>query len=63
MEGVYTGDPHSFDPEKDFNGELKGSCLCGSVHVTLHDPDLFKGRRGTLCHYANSRKVGGAPQR
>lgn len=60
MPNPYTGDPKAYDPEKDFNGELQGSCLCGSINVTIKDPDLFTKPRGFLCHCSNCRKVAGS---
>ena len=54
----YTGDPKDFDISK-FDGKMKGSCLCGSIQVTLNDPTLFTGGRVNLCHCANCRKTGG----
>ncbi|KAF2186787.1 hypothetical protein K469DRAFT_630840 [Zopfia rhizophila CBS 207.26] len=55
----YTGNPNSHDPSEFANG-MTGTCLCGSISVTIKDLDLFKGRKGHLCHCANCRKVAGS---
>lgn len=54
-----TGDPkdHSVDQFKD---GMSGSCLCGSITVTIKDSELFAKKRGHLCHCANCRKVAGS---
>ncbi|GAM86008.1 hypothetical protein ANO11243_040180 [Dothideomycetidae sp. 11243] len=39
---------------------MTGSCLCGSIQVTIRDNDLFTRPRGHLCHCANCRKVSGS---
>lgn len=54
-----TGDPKSH-PISEFSHGMSGSCLCGSIRVTINDPDLFTRRRGHLCHCANCRKVSGS---
>ncbi len=54
-----TGDPKQHEPSE-FSECLKGSCLCGSVHVTINDRELFTRRRGHICHCANCRKVSGS---
>lgn len=54
-----TGDPNLHDPAQ-FAESITGSCLCGSVKVTIHDRELFTKRRGHLCHCANCRKVSGS---
>lgn len=54
-----TGDPNAHDPSKFSNG-ISGSCLCGSITVTINDSDLFSKKRGHLCHCANCRKVAGS---
>ncbi|KAJ5407976.1 hypothetical protein N7509_001859 [Penicillium cosmopolitanum] len=54
-----TGNPN-LHATKDFIEGLVGHCLCGSVNVTINDPDLFTRRRGHLCHCANCRKVSGS---
>ena len=56
--GQLTGDPNQYDPET--LKDLTGTCLCGSIRVTIHDPELFNSRRGHLCHCANCRKVAGS---
>lgn len=43
----------------EFATGMTGSCLCGSVQVTIHDSELFTRRRGHLCHCANCRKASG----
>ena len=54
-----TGDPNSHDPSE-FSSSLSGSCLCGSINVTINDSELFSKRRGHLCYCANCRKVAGS---
>lgn len=54
-----TGDPKDHHPSK-FADSLSGSCLCGSITVTLNEPGLFDKPRGHLCHCANCRKVAGS---
>lgn len=53
------GDPNQHDPSK-FSQSLSGTCLCGSIKVTINDSELFTRRRGHLCHCANCRKVAGS---
>jgi len=55
----FTGSPNTYDPHS-FEGSLSGSCLCGSIHVTIADEELFTRPRGHLCHCANCRKVAGS---
>jgi len=54
-----TGNPNQHDPAS-FSTGLKGNCLCGSIHVTINDSELFSRRRGHICHCANCRKVSGS---
>lgn len=54
-----TGDPKSHDPSE-FSEGMTGSCLCGSITVTIKDSELFSKPRGHLCHCANCRKVAGS---
>lgn len=54
-----TGDPNQYDT-KEFSDSITGSCLCGSINVTITDKDLFTRKRGHLCHCANCRKVAGS---
>lgn len=54
-----TGNPNQHSPDK-FKDSLTGSCLCGSITVTITDKDLFTRPRGHLCHCANCRKVAGS---
>lgn len=54
-----TGNPNSH-PTSKFSEKLVGTCLCGSVTVTITDSDLFTKKRGHLCHCANCRKVAGS---
>jgi hypothetical protein len=51
-----TGNPASHNK----TDTLVGSCLCGSIIVTITDPELWTKKRGHLCHCANCRKVAGA---
>ncbi|KAI1353964.1 Mss4-like protein [Xylaria sp. FL0043] len=53
------GDPKDH-PVTEFEQGLQGTCLCGSISVTIHDPELFTRRRGHLCHCSNCRKVAGS---
>ena len=54
-----TGDPkqHAIT---EFADGISGSCLCGSVTVTVKESGLFDKPRGHLCHCANCRKVSGS---
>lgn len=54
-----TGDPNRH-PVTEFSEGISGHCLCGSIHVTIRDKELFTKRRGHLCHCANCRKVAGS---
>ncbi|KAI8932472.1 hypothetical protein NX059_010657 [Plenodomus lindquistii] len=54
-----TGNPNTHDVSE-FAGGLSSSCLCGSIHVTIKDSELFSRPRGHLCHCANCRKVAGS---
>lgn len=54
-----TGDPNQHDTAE-FGSSLTGTCLCGSIQVTITDPELWTKRRGHLCHCANCRKVAGS---
>lgn len=54
-----TGDPKQH-PDSDFAESLSGTCLCGSIKVTIHDKELFTRPRGHLCHCYNCRKVAGS---
>ncbi|KAI0801606.1 Mss4-like protein [Xylaria sp. FL0064] len=53
------GDPKDH-PITEFEQGLQGTCLCGSISVTIHDPELFTRPRGHLCHCSNCRKVAGS---
>ncbi|KAK5108856.1 hypothetical protein LTR62_007746 [Meristemomyces frigidus] len=54
-----TGDPKQHHPSS-FASSTTGSCLCGSITVTITDSELFTKPRGHLCHCANCRKVAGS---
>ncbi|KAL1641505.1 hypothetical protein SLS58_006010 [Diplodia intermedia] len=54
-----TGNPNQHPPSEFAQG-MSGHCLCGSIHVTINDSELFTKRRGHLCHCANCRKVAGS---
>ncbi|KAL1304022.1 hypothetical protein AAFC00_000463 [Neodothiora populina] len=54
-----TGDPNQHDPSN-FAESMSGTCLCGSIKVTINDKELFTRPRGHLCHCANCRKVAGS---
>ncbi|KAF9883672.1 hypothetical protein FE257_003056 [Aspergillus nanangensis] len=47
-------------PVSEFANGLSGTCLCGSINVTINDPELFSRPRGHICHCANCRKVAGS---
>jgi hypothetical protein len=53
------GDPKAH-PAAEFETGITGTCLCGSIRVTIHDAELFTRRRGHLCHCSNCRKVAGS---
>ncbi|KEQ72672.1 hypothetical protein M436DRAFT_12088, partial [Aureobasidium namibiae CBS 147.97] len=53
-----TGDPKQHDLSS-FKDSITGSCLCGSITVTIND-NLFQTRRGHLCHCVNCRKATGS---
>ncbi|KAH0031688.1 hypothetical protein KCU78_g2744, partial [Aureobasidium melanogenum] len=53
-----TGDPKRHDLSS-FKDSITGSCLCGSITVTIHD-NLFTKPRGHLCHCENCRKASGS---
>lgn len=59
MPNAPTGDPKQHDVDK-FKDGMSGSCLCGSITVTLKEKGLFDKPRGHLCHCANCRKVAGS---
>lgn len=59
MPNPLTGDPKQH-PVSKFADSITGSCLCGSISVTLHEKGLFDKPRGHLCHCANCRKVAGS---
>jgi hypothetical protein len=54
-----TGDPKSH-PISDFSQSISGHCLCGSIHITVTDDELFTKKRGHLCHCSNCRKITGS---
>lgn len=54
-----TGDPKQHDASEFAEG-MSGSCLCGSITVTIKDSELFTKPRGHLCHCANCRKIAGS---
>lgn len=54
-----TGDPKAH-PIDEFADGITGTCLCGSIRVTIHDSELFTRPRGHVCHCANCRKVSGS---
>lgn len=54
-----TGDPNAH-PSSKFSSGMSGTCLCGSITVTINDSELFTKKRGHLCHCANCRKVAGS---
>lgn len=54
----FTGDPKQYAPDH-FANSATGTCLCGSISVTVHAPihdipDMY------ICHCANCRKVSGS---
>lgn len=54
-----TGDPKRHSASE-FADSITGTCLCGSIRVTLNEKGLFDKPRGHLCHCANCRKVAGS---
>lgn len=44
---TWTGDPNAH-PLSSFSDSMTGSCLCGSITVTIHDTELFTKPRGHL---------------
>lgn len=56
----FTGDPKQHDPSSFAADGMTGSCLCGSIRVTITAKDLFSKPRGHLCSCANCRKVAGS---
>ncbi|KAF2111008.1 Mss4-like protein [Lophiotrema nucula] len=59
MPPTLTGDPKSH-PNSSFIDGLTGTCLCGSITVTIKDQELFTKKRGHLCHCSNCRKSSGS---
>jgi hypothetical protein len=55
-----TGNPKDYSLEKIKEEGLKGTCLCGSINVTLRDPTMFDEPRSINCHCWNCRKVTGS---
>lgn len=57
-----TGDPKQHASSKFSSDGMTGSCLCGSIRVTILPSagDLFAKPKGHLCHCANCRKVAGS---
>jgi hypothetical protein len=46
----FTGDPKQHDVSK-FSESMTGTCLCGSISVTINDKELFGDKsRGHLWH-------------
>lgn len=56
---TYTGNPNTHPPSEFAQG-MTGTCLCGTIRVTINDSELFTKPRGHLCHCANCRKVAGS---
>lgn len=54
-----TGDPKQHSPSS-FSSGMTGSCLCGSIKVTILEQNIFDKPKGHLCHCANCRKVAGS---
>ena len=55
----YKGDPASYPPESLHDG-ITGSCLCGSISITITELDLFSKPNGHICHCINCRKFTGS---
>lgn len=53
------GDPASY-PVATLENGMTGSCLCGSITVTVTQKDLFTPPNGHICHCINCRKITGA---
>lgn len=60
MPNQLTGDPNLYDLEEIKKNGLSGTCLCGSIAVTIRDPELFDGPKGLICHCWNCRKATGS---
>ena len=55
-----TGNPNDYNITE-LNGKgVTGSCLCGSITVTLTQKDLFAKANGHICHCANCRTFSGS---
>ncbi|KAF2236890.1 hypothetical protein EV356DRAFT_497831 [Viridothelium virens] len=54
-----SSDPKSH-PDSEFAQGMTGACNCGSITVTIKDPNLFTTRRGHICHCLNCRKTSGS---
>jgi len=61
QEPKFTGNPNAHHPST-FSESITGTCLCGSISVTIKDPELFTSPngKGHLCHCANCRKASGS---
>lgn len=55
-----TGDPKSHDISE-FKDGMTGTCLCGSIKVTIRDQNLFGEPRLLMCHCNNCRHTSGNP--
>jgi hypothetical protein len=53
-----TGDPKQYPPNH-FSKSITGTCLCGSVNVTINE-DIFAAPSTYICHCSNCRKVSGS---
>jgi hypothetical protein len=56
-----TGDPKDYDISELNEKGMTGSCLCGSITVTLTQKDLFAKPNGHICHCHNCRTFSGSP--
>ena len=53
------GDPRSY-PISTLQDGMSGTCLCGSINITVTQKDLFTKPNGHICHCINCRKVTGS---
>ena len=53
------GDPASH-PISTLQEGMTGSCLCGSIKITVKQKDLFNKPNGHICHCINCRKSTGS---
>ncbi len=57
----FTGNPNDYNTAELNEKGITGSCLCGSITVTLTQKDLFAKPNGHICHCHNCRTFSGSP--